>query len=141
MLQTSEASERIQVAFEIIDLDRHGEIGSADIRRALQLLVRCTGGGVKSNQRSEAEAFKGGGQRPRAAPLLRTLAEALWGERAHGCRNPGAGSRNYGDPQNKRAPAAMLEKQEMIRLMDPAPLTACAEHRRVSLRNSESRGW
>ncbi|OLP83672.1 Calmodulin-2 [Symbiodinium microadriaticum] len=29
--------DELQVAFEIIDLDRHGEIGSADIRRALQL--------------------------------------------------------------------------------------------------------
>jgi len=25
------------VAFEIIDLDRHGEIGATDLRRALQL--------------------------------------------------------------------------------------------------------
>ena len=80
MLQTSEASERIQVAFEIIDLDRHGEIGSADIRRALQLLVRCTGGGVKSKQRSEAEAFKGvakdQGQRRSFGPLPRLCGES-----------------------------------------------------------------
>ncbi|CAE7365299.1 unnamed protein product [Symbiodinium pilosum] len=29
--------DELQVAFEIIDLDRHGEIGAADIRRALRL--------------------------------------------------------------------------------------------------------
>ncbi|CAJ1334713.1 unnamed protein product [Effrenium voratum] len=29
--------DELQVAFEIIDLDRHGEIGATDIRRALQL--------------------------------------------------------------------------------------------------------
>ena len=32
-----------QVAFEIIDLDRHGEIGATDLRRALQSPDRLTG--------------------------------------------------------------------------------------------------
>jgi len=36
--EVSLANPQCEVAFEIIDLDRHGEIGATDLRRALQLL-------------------------------------------------------------------------------------------------------
>eukprot|EP00438_Fugacium_kawagutii_P026973 Skav224413 [mRNA] locus=scaffold657:138119:142432:+ [translate_table: standard] len=41
-----ETSGASQVAFEIIDLDRHGEIGATDLRRALQQLGGAWGCGV-----------------------------------------------------------------------------------------------
>ena len=44
-----------EVAFEIIDLDRHGEIGATDLRRALQLPGKEEWKGWKCGKFLEAE--------------------------------------------------------------------------------------